>query len=296
MVGVDSLQKDIQKSLLENGGLTNVDADIVSRCKKFENLCFSTFLCCRLICLHPDADTLPIHLPYEGAALVSTVEVTPNQLADCWAAFSLNKNVQSLDATSFDSFRSHIIKEYNSRSGFPLDGAVMTRDRKRQPNAIASVTPPSKKAVAVNNDTKGSSASRTNFDRRVSVSPPETTRPKFSERKDSGKVLDSFNPKNLQIKSSSWPKSSPRCKISYSEFDVNQNTTYRHYFTTIDDRSKALNDQLEEMKDIMVEHYDLELEAVGVARPSKICCVGRINNAVRCLIAMDCETSFLDTN
>lgn len=236
-----------------------------------------------------------------GAAISSSYKVKPNELADCWAAFSLNKNLEKLDVHNYESFRLQIIKTYEGKYGSVAPGAVITRPVKRpaSENIVASVTPPSKKNAP--NVTKTSSNIE---NRRVSLSPEEKNSssmsstakvPQYNDRRDPGQIIYSFNPKLLQHVVSSNKRSNPKCIISYSDFDTNATEKYRHMFTTMDERALALDKHLEELGDIIVDRFHLghgldesndtindivPIEAVGVARQDKICCIGRICNAV----------------
>jgi len=133
-----------------------------------------------------------------------------------------------------------------------------------------------------------------------------TPAPKYSERTNAGKVLLTYNPNKLEATPSAQISSSaqktPRCVVSPDAFAANNvDKPYRHLFTTLEERARVLDNQLVEMQDVMAEHYGLRaldygaeneadnaekesddiapLEAVGVARQDKICCVGRICNA-----------------
>jgi DNA polymerase alpha subunit B N-terminal len=240
-----------------------------------------------------------LYLFDEGVTLAEVYSVSSTQLANCWAAYSLNKNVQKLDSHSFDSFRMQVIKECGN-----IDvGAVITRVGKRQSanKDVPSVTPPSKKANT-SERTNNVLTVASNLGRRVSMSPappsilsstdgiPSLKLEKYEERRDPGKVVLSFNPNNL-LSATQTTRTTPKCHVSYSNFESNVKESYRHMFTTTDERASALDRHLVELGDQMIERYNLgksddesaevaELEAVGVPRQDKICCIGRICNAV----------------
>jgi len=112
--------------------------------------------------------------------------------------------------------------------------------------------------------------------------------PAFSERTNAGRVVTTFNPNNLapiELAAASKPK----CVISYDEFETNVAKPYRHMFTVMDERARKLDEWIVEKEVELMERYHFgesdvaALEAVAVPRQEKICCIGRICNAVSCL-------------
>lgn len=231
--------------------------------------------------------------------MVSTLHVSSTQLAECWAAYSLNKNVQELDSHSFESFRTQVIKECGDKVGEIGNGAVITRVGKRQSAAtnIPSVTPPSKRPniagkSADDNSTSNSMDPAPPSALRSSDSVPVLNLEKYEDRREPGKVVKTFNPDMLDA-SAFTARKSTKCTVSYADFESNVKESYRHMFTTNDERANALDRHLVEMGDQMIERYNLGqinevdesadvagLEAVGIPRQDKICCIGRICNSV----------------
>jgi hypothetical protein len=244
--------------------------------------------------------------------LASTLQVSPKQIAECWEAFSLNKNLTTLNEHSLPGFQLALSKDSN-KSSFALDtGAVVSRPmlgKRQSPNtdgeSLPSVTPPSSKRSNVTfPDSTYSAVDAIASKRRVSLSPappklladsPPSTLPKYGERKEAGKVVVTFNPNKLEAteSSSATPaSSSPKCNVS-TEFVTNVQEPYRHMFTPMEERAKALDQHLVDLGEVMVERYGLGkqdeenetgiagLEAVGVPRQDVVCCIGRICNAVR---------------
>jgi hypothetical protein len=250
-------------------------------------------------------------------ALSESLNVSPTGIAECWEAYSLTKNVNSLDAHSFPAFRLKLIKEVDN----PVAVAAIVNDNK---NSAVRVTAHKRDMSSVvitpshlNNKkrpTSTSSQSTSSDFRRVSFSPSasvlsfsstptvSSTVPQLSygERQGSGKVVVSFNPSERTIAPTSESVSSttgtartrPKCTIS-TNFDTNVTEPYRHWFTVLDDRAMALDLQLQQHSDMFNEQNNFgsdqiaAIEVIGIPRQETICCIGRICNAVsriRCTV------------
>lgn len=251
-----------------------------------------------------------------GTGLASTLQVSPKQIAECWEAFSLNKNLTVLNDHNFAGYQLALSKD-SDKSSFAMDtGAVVSRPalgkrQSRSPIAdgesLPSVTPPSKRFnVTFDDDSTFSAVDAVASNRRVSLSPAppgifsqthNSTLPKYGERKEAGKVVLTFNPNKLEATTTEsigvTPMSSaPKCTVS-TDFVTNVQEAYRHMFTPMEERAKALDQHLVDMGEVMVERYGLGkqdednetgiagLEAVGVPRQDMVCCIGRVCNAVR---------------
>lgn len=208
-------------------------------------------------------------------------------MAECWEAFSLNRNVNTLDEHSFTSYRQSLVKE-SEINAEPV-GAVTLSKR----GALPSVTPPAKRAHTPSHHTP-SALDAVFSGRRVSLTPapPQLSQtsnsnlPKYGDRQNAGKVVTTFNPRNLE--SLAVKEHRRRCTVSY-DFDTNVSKPYRHMFTTLEERANALERQLVEMEDELIQTLGLDtegemglapLEQVGVPRQEKITCIGRVCNAV----------------
>jgi hypothetical protein len=257
-----------------------------------------------------------------GIGLASLLDITADQLADSWTVHSLNRNVKSLDVHAFDAFRMDVIREYRDNIEETNASAVVTRFTgsdggsgvKRQQTSIPNVTPPAKKfnnSASKGHEQKIALTSSDNARSRVSMI-PAVPPPKrmdddkhlqssktnvYSTRTDPGKSVVSFNPTDVSKQSGGQTNpNGPKCNISSVEFSTNVNKSYRHMFTTIDERSKALDKQLQFVGECMIERYNLGvldqttesdanddvagIEEVGVPRQEKLCCIGRICNSV----------------
>jgi DNA polymerase alpha subunit B len=218
-------------------------------------------------------------------------------MAECWEALAMNRNIQDLDEQAFTSYQTELLKISASAGA----GAVISRPLKRE--AFPAVTPPAKKASisALQNMETSDSGKR-----RISLSPLPPLRngdavnkslPKYGDRKDAGKVMVTFNPNKLPVVGMS--DSSVRSKfatIAY-DFETNVQASYRHMFTTLEERAKALDEHLLELSQVMATKYGLEedvemegdsaiapLEAVGIPRQVKVTNIGRICNDVSLLL------------
>jgi DNA polymerase alpha subunit B N-terminal len=235
--------------------------------------------------------------------LASTLHIGATQIAECWEAHSLNKNLKSLDEHSFAGFRSQLIKTTDSNVFLneTADGGAVVRSAKKKHEASgAIVTPAPNKRQHVDGGSASSSSSSGNQqsgNRRVSMSPhtPQSTGNTstaqasmytYENRKGSGTVVTEYNPAKLQAAPTTTDLSRARCRVNH-DFATNVTEAYRHYFTVIDERAVALDNRLLEMHDEFAEQFkfgtgDLaDLEAVNVPRQDKICCIGRVCNAVR---------------
>ena len=276
-------------------------------------------------------------------------------MADCWEAFSLNKNMTELTDHCWQSFRNELNKEVdrnpqllqkNNNNNTPMDdedsdnanqeGAVAVRRGmgKRQvgspdtSGSSALITPPTKRMATAKNNNKNNihqQASAIDAIASSTTAPtpskatPETvassmststyTPPTYDERKGAGKVVVTFNPNDLKATSTNASAKTqpqqPKCGISYDQFDTNVPKPYRHLFTTLEDRAKALDQHLVRLEATLMERYNIgkddqnnleqpssasddnaiaPLEGVGVPRQEKICNIGRICNSVRTVV------------
>jgi hypothetical protein len=303
--------RDEIRSALQDVGLTKVDPSILAKCTLI-------FAVKPSRAMRSNAN-LSTHSPTcsviftIGTGLASTLQVSPKQIAECWEAFSLNKNLTTLNDHCFAGYQLALSKD-SDKSSFALDtGAVVSRPtlgkrQSRSPNntdgeSLPSVTPPSKRFNVTFDDSTFSAVDAVASNRRVSLSPappgilsqtPISTLPKYGERKEAGKVVVTFNPNKLEATESSSVtpvSSSPKCTVS-TDFVTNVQEAYRHMFTPLEERAKALDQHLVDLGEIMVERYGLGkqdednetgiagLEAVGVPRQDKVCCIGRVCNAV----------------
>ena len=196
---------------------------------------------------------------------------------------------------------------------------------------LALITPPTKRMATGNNKSTTNANSKSDpasaIDAIVSsrtaptpskASTPETvlsavstyTPPTYEERQGAGKVLTTFNPNDLKAttKSTTATTTQTKCSISYDTFDTNVHKPYRHLFTTMEDRAKALDQHLVRLEDQIKDRFDImeksiiagtnnteqsssdsktssiaPMEGVGVPRQEAVCNIGRICNAVSLL-------------
>jgi hypothetical protein len=219
-----------------------------------------------------------------GVALASTLHVSPEQMAECWEAFSMNKNVSELTDHTFQPYRTQLIKASEKAVGLSTDvGAVQSRNVKRESTNM--VTPP-----AAKRQQNGDGPSSVDSVARSDVSSPKrpsVVLPQYNQRTRVGEVVASYHPAGLPPMTKEGARNSRRCVISSEEFN-NVKKPYRHMFTTIEERATALEKQLTTLGNEIVETYGISdgengiapLEQVNVPRQEKICCVGRICNEV----------------
>jgi len=210
-------------------------------------------------------------------------------MATCWEAFSLTKDVTELTSHTFQAYKNQVYKHSDhTPPSNSTDGAVQSRNVKRQ---ASLVTPPTTKRQA----TQGSSSSVdsvaiSNSSSPVAASRPVAPLPKYEERSKAGQIVASFNPKEWPAITARTSASSQDCIIQTDDFtDFNVTETYRHMFTAIQDRSHALENQLQRMGKHLIDKLGISdgengiapLEQVNVPRQELVCCIGRICNEVR---------------
>lgn len=212
-------------------------------------------------------------------------------MAECWEAFSLNKNVTELSDHIFQSYRTQLMKDSELQVSPTTAGAVQTRGVKRQSNTMKDglnmVTPPAKRNAAASQASGASSidsvATNIQSPKRGQTS---LNLPKYSERTGVNKVVASCNPNNLPAVVTSESVKT-KCVIS-SNFETNVIEPYRHMFTTLEERAHALDHHLVQLGNEITKRYGISdgendiapLEAVNVPRQDKVCCIGRICNEV----------------
>lgn len=209
-------------------------------------------------------------------------------MAECWETLSLNRNLDTLTESSFSSYKSQLVRYSDVQLESTKEDGVV---RKRELN---HVTPPSKRIRG--DQANGAAAAVESVDseqRRISLSPAplskaeaeKANRPKYEERLNAGKVVITYNPNNL--KDAARSASGRQCEVSTSTFSSNLKEPYRHLFTTLDDRAKVLNEQLDEMTQHLIalleseqneESEEFILEGVGIPRQDAVWCIGRICN------------------
>ena len=251
-------------------------------------------------------------------------------MAECLEAFSLNKGVSKLDDHCWQAFRNELGKE-SERNPFhntpTEEKAVSTRKGmgKRQvgsPDAVGSalITPPTKRMATAQkkgNDKTDNSNQQMDVIAASDTTPtpskatPDSivssmassltyTPPKYEERTGSGTCTLLFNPNDWAASISSKASVQPRCTISYNQFETNVQEPYRHLFTTLDDRAKALDRHLVDFEETLCQRYNIAnnnieggaegvmtddnaiapLASVGDPCQEMICNIGRICNVV----------------
>jgi hypothetical protein len=219
----------------------------------------------------------------QGVGLASTCNISAAQLAEIWESHSLNKDISELNDITFKSFRASVLKDAPGAT----DTAVVSRPALSKRSGVPMVTPPAKRMQSGELKTPVSAVDAV---ARVSISPnmsnaPSISSPAYNERTGVGKVVFSFNPRSLP-KSDSTASTKHRCEI-IAAFPTNVSKPFRHMFTPLEEKARALDEHLVTMGEEIVTRYAIgqdegiaDLEAVGVPRQDKVCCLGRICNEV----------------
>ncbi|GKY94280.1 DNA polymerase alpha subunit B [Mayamaea pseudoterrestris] len=286
---VSELQQEIKRALA-GAGLSKIRPEIMSQC----------------------------------VALASAIAVTPERMAECWEAFSMNRNVKELNESSFKSYREQLIKDCDDTVLRKVTdvGAVMARPSlKNKADSLPAVTPPAKRLhqrSSTNNESNKTNSNQqlpSSFsaekNRRISLSPgrplpsasvtPSNSSYSYAQRQGSGDIVFSYQPESLAsnglvMNTTTDRRTTPKCLVQYQHFETNVQKPFRHFFTSMDDRAKALDQHLVHLGMEICERFGLGqesvdesneetstaiagLEAVGIPRQVKVTNIGRICNA-----------------
>ena len=257
--------------------------------------------------------------------MASTLQLTPEVMAEVWEAHSLNKqNLTELTMHQFEAYKNELIKASSAgptpdiaqSSDNKRGAAMVSRKRESPPATMVTPTSSQKRQKQPSPDVPTSSvdqlASRGNIPSPVrssntaaaaSVKKVTPKLPKYEERTKSGHVVVSY-PAGSVIEQKTDSKQR-RCILTTKgaeetskDDDVTRNNikeTYRHMFTTLEDRANALERQLVRTKTAIIEDIEKErmnkknqpnagdeveasFEEVNVPRQHPSTCVGRICN------------------
>jgi hypothetical protein len=204
------------------------------------------------------------------------------QMAACWEAFSVNNKVSELTDLSFMSYRTLVLKEY--------DTAVITRPGLNKRHGLVMVTPDAKRKQSDSSRGNQRLNENSSASKRVSFTASKEEQeimktPSYDERTGVGKVVTFYRPKKTLKSKERLPLSDRRRCIVSIDFPTNVKKRFRHMFTTLDDRARILDEILNQMADDMITNLGGEniapLEAVGIPRQDVVTCIGRICNEVR---------------
>lgn len=230
-------------------------------------------------------------LTISGVALASTLHVSPEQMATCWEAFSMNKNVSELTDHTFQSYRTQLCKDSEvSLSTTTTSTAIQSRKIKRESSSVVTPPPPKRRQQQQQPNGTPPSSSVDSVAQTTLASPKRAAvvLPKYEQRVRVGEVMASYNP---PVEGGLAPfeglRKTGRCVVSSLD-SSNVQKPYRYMFTTVEERSAALEKHLVQMGNNIIETYGISdgengiapLEQVNVPRQDKICCVGRVCNEV----------------
>jgi DNA polymerase alpha subunit B len=205
-----------------------------------------------------------------GAALALTLELSTQEVMETWEAYSLTKNQRSLDAHSFAGFRQRLIQSSHA-----------------MPDISSSTTTPAKTAVVAMEVTPPSENRRVSLESTTTSSSPAAARYRYESRTGSGQVVLNYTA-SLYQKDDKIDTSDAILPVEWKSIATNLVQPVRHMFCPPDQRARVLNqilhdlgtqimEQLSGNEDEMNDHAAVApLEVVGVPRPEKITCVGRI--------------------
>jgi hypothetical protein len=249
--------------------------------------------------------------------LATTLQVGATQLAECWEAVSLTRNLAALNAHSMQALRASLVREAETVPDASSSSAIQIKrtNATASPEASSSrphfVTPAAKASGAAASFVAASATMKRGATsmalggggRRISMSPkpPNHWQPnaasgrkkaKYDERAASGSTVATYEAPNLLPTSSSnsTRQTRPKCSIATAAFGdtLPLAAPYRHMFTTLDQQAAALEGQLTEFSQTLVKSLEPQemaaVEAVGIPRQEPVTCLGRICSSVRVLL------------
>ena len=193
----------------------------------------------------------------KGMTLCKRLGYTGTSLADAWEAHTLNHQSVTLNTKSFDFFQSELLQSNQSASVKATvslwdevpNGAVLSRKKARKDINSNPITPEKKVNVILDDENV------------------------FSNRKDSGMVLQTYNPHSYQP---SEPSSS---QVTISSDEIHNVTSkYRNLFTPINERANAIDDKILHLSEQIVDKHELETSPIPKPSPEETCVFGRICN------------------
>jgi len=265
------------------------------------------------------------------AALASTLNLTPEIMAEVWEAHSMNKqNLTELTMHQFEDFKNELIKasliattpvvSNNERDTIPRGATIVSRKREVSPATMVTPISSSKRQKQPSSGTATSSidmlaAEGNNIPSPVrsssitaTTSAIKATLPKYEERTKVGHVMVSYPSNYHDEKVTDLSNEGHRRCVLTTKCLGNDNEegkgddvtryniteSYRHMFTTLEDRANALERRLIHMKNAIIEDIESErrdkdkkqtnndveafFEEVNVPRQHPSTCVGRICN------------------
>ena len=218
-----------------------------------------------------------------GVALASTLQLSPEVMAEVWEAHSLNKqNLTELTMHQFEAYKNELIKASSAgptpdiaqSSGNKRGAAMVSRKRESPPATMVTPTSSQKRQKQPSPDVPTSSvdqlASKGNVPSPVRSSSTAAAKkvipnlPKYEERTKVGHVVVSY-PAGSVIEKKTDSKQR-RCILTTKcgeetnkDDDVTRNNIkepYRHMFTTLEDRANALERQLVRTKTAIIEDIE----------------------------------------
>jgi len=209
--------------------------------------------------------TLTTELERRCMTLCKRLGYTGRSLADAWEAHTLNHTSVNLNIKSFDFFQKQLLQRQQKpkplQTTTTLNGAVLSRKKvKKEHHNSKPITPEKTKPNVILEDIDGEE---------LNV---------FSNRKDSGAVINTYNPHSHTIPTS---RSIVSCTVSSEQYDNNVTHNYRNLFTPMDARANALDEQLLHLSEQIAEKHNVEelLSPVQKSSPEEVCVFGRICNA-----------------
>lgn len=233
------------------------------------------------------------------SALSTSLRLSPKQLAEAWEAHSLTKNVDTLSDASFKGYQATLTKQdktvmSNNNTGLgkrSAPGSNVTPSPAVKREKVDTTATPGANGAAVGSNRNGLSAvdnlttpkgspnskqgaPTPNTSSTMVITPPNNkpvVTVKYSERKNSGHTVSSYNPHNLPsaseiILTTKTPtekqiiQSHIAASISLHPASTHPTSSHRHMFTPLEKRSGALEQRLHSMNNVICNTYNIKSE------------------------------------
>ena len=230
------------------------------------------------------------------SALSTSLRLSPKQLAEAWEAHSLTKNVDTLSDASFKGYQATLTKQdktvmSNNNTGLgkrSAPGSNVTPSPAVKREKVDTTATPGANGAAVGSNRNGLSAvdnlttpkgspnskqgaPTPNTSSTMVITPPNNkpiVTVKYSERKNSGHTVSSYNPHNLPsaseiILTTKTPtekqiiQSHIAASITLHPASTHPTSSHRHMFTPLEKRSAALEQRLHSMNNIICNTYNI---------------------------------------
>ena len=261
---------------------------------------------------------LPAPLTTRLTSLSTAHSLTPTQLYETWEAYSLTKNLATLDDNNINGFESHIRNMHkakgvavlaNSSLGkrTPMAGVTPSPAPKRDRSGLSAVDSLEGQADAADHartPSKSAASTPSSSAKSITVTPQKVAAA-YASRNGRGSTVVAYNPHNLDPISVDGG-----AIVNITTHPSSEAPSQRHGFAPLVSRAKSLEDRWDRMNTALCTTHNLRSEEedmvvcaeggdveqveaywtpVGVPGQSEVVCVGRICNEVSTLREWFCS-------